>query len=140
MLTRMHQHIVEELQQGARTDTVFVVTAVLFNLIVLAVNSIVAGEAASSDAPTTASDVTLVIFIVMTLLVNAIAIIALNTGRQTRNKLLAGIIRMYTDEGIATYYDTSLLTNYNRRYTLFIGVILCLAATAVLVPLVIRFL
>ncbi len=140
MLTRMHQHIVEELQQGARTDTVFVVTAVLFNLIVLAVNSIVAGEAASRDTTTTASDVTLVIFIVMTLLVNAIAIIALNTGKQTRNKLLAGIIRMYTDEGIATYYDTSLLTNYNRRYTLFIGVILCLAATAVLVPLVIRFL
>ena len=140
MLSRMHQHIVEELQQGARTDTVFVVTAILFNLIVLAVNSAVAGEASSRDTNTAAGDVTLIIFMLMTVMVNAIAIIALNTGKQTRGKLLAGIMRMYKDEGIDTYYDTSLLTNYNRRYTLFIGVILCLAATAVLVPLVIRFL
>lgn len=140
MLARMHQHIVEELQQGARTDTVFVVTAVLFNLVVLGVNSAVAGEAASRGSDTAAQDVTLVIFILMTVLVNSIAILALNTGKQTRGKLLAGIMRMYTDKGIAAYYDASLLANYNRRYASFIGVILCLGITAVLVPLVIRFL
>lgn len=140
MLIRMHQHIVEELQQGARTDTVFMVTAVLFNLVVLGINAAVAGEAASSDSSTVAEDVTLVIFIFMSVLVNTIVIVALNTGKQTRGKLLGGVMRMYGDEEIADYYDPTLLTNYNRRYTLFIGVILSLAVTAVLVPLVIRFL
>lgn len=140
MLGNMHQHIVEELQQSARTDTVFVVTAVIFNLVVLAVNAGVASDAASNGTNTAANDVTLVIFMLMTILVNSIAVIALNTGKQTRSKLLNGVLHMYADEGIDKYYDSSLLMNYNRRYVLFIGVILCLAATAVLVPLVIRFL
>jgi hypothetical protein len=34
MIERVHEHVVSELQQSAKTDTVFVVTAVLFNLIV----------------------------------------------------------------------------------------------------------
>ena len=38
MLDRLHEHVVSELNQGARTDTVFVVTAVAFNLVVLAIN------------------------------------------------------------------------------------------------------
>jgi hypothetical protein len=32
MLKQVHDHIIGELNQGARTDTIFVVTAVLFNL------------------------------------------------------------------------------------------------------------
>lgn len=35
MLKEIHGHIVDELQQNAKTDTVFVVAAVLFNLAVL---------------------------------------------------------------------------------------------------------
>jgi hypothetical protein len=38
MLEHIHNHIVTELQQSAKTDTVFVVTAILFNLIVLSIN------------------------------------------------------------------------------------------------------
>ena len=47
---------------------------------------------------------------------------------------------MYSDNQVAQYYDSSLLTNYGRRYMLFMGVILCLAVTGIVVPLVIRFL
>jgi hypothetical protein len=46
---------------------------------------------------------------------------------------------MYEDHEIAQYYDPSLLSNYGRRYMLFAGVILTLALTAILVPLIIRF-
>jgi hypothetical protein len=45
MLENVHDHLSSELQQNTRTDTIFVVTAILFNLIVLAVNSAVAGDA-----------------------------------------------------------------------------------------------
>ena len=44
MLQRVHQHIVDELQQGARTDTICAVTAVLFNLVVPGIHSAPAGE------------------------------------------------------------------------------------------------
>lgn len=137
MLMQVHEHIVSELQQNARTDTIFVVTAIIFNLIVLGINSIVAGEAASHDA-SASSDLILVVFIIMSLLVNSIAVIALNYGKQNREKLLDGIIAMYQDNNVAQYYDASLMTGYRKRYLLFTGVILCLALTSIVVPLIIR--
>ncbi|MGD8753600.1 MAG: hypothetical protein PVG14_19380 [Anaerolineales bacterium] len=137
MLNQVHEHIVSELQQNARTDTIFVVTAVAFNLIVLGINSAVAGEASSSRSGS-AEDFILVVFIIMNLLVNGIAVTALNTGKQSRNKLLNGLLAMYRDNEVDQYYDSSLLTSYGRRYALFTGVIICLALTAIVVPLIIR--
>ena len=83
-------------------------------------------------------DILLVVFMILLLLVNGIAIIALSVGKQTRQKLLKGIVEMYKDNGVDKYYDLDLLGNYNVRYLLFTGVILCLAVTAVVVPLIIR--
>ena len=140
MLEKVHQHIVSELRQGARTDTIFVVTAVVFNLIVLGINSAVAGDAASQRGDSSTNDLVLTIFIVMSILVNGIATAALYIGKQTRNKLLRGLLTMYQDNDVDKYYDPSLLTSYDRRYLLFTGIILCLAITAIVVPLVIRIL
>jgi len=47
---------------------------------------------------------------------------------------------MYRDNQVDQYYDASLLSNYARRYGLFTGVILCLALTAIVIPLIIRIL
>jgi hypothetical protein len=55
-----------------------------------------------------------------------------------RSKLLGGLLAMYRDNEVAQYYDAALLTNYGRRYWLFTGVIVCLAATGIVVPLIIR--
>ena len=139
MLEKIHQHIVSELGQGARTDTIFVITAVVFNLIVLGVNSAVAGEAADQDTYSAVNDVVLVVFIIMLIFVNSISVTALSVGKQTRHKLLNGLIAMYNDNDVEKYYNVSLLTNYDKRYMLFTWVILCLAATAVIVPLIVRF-
>ncbi len=49
MLSDLHNHIVGELQQNSRTDVVFVVSAVLFNLVVLGINWGVASEANNPD-------------------------------------------------------------------------------------------
>jgi len=136
MLEQVHQHIVSELRQSARTDTIFVVTAVVFNLIVLGINSAVAE--AASDRASLSNDVVLAVFIAMSVLVNGIAVIALVFGKQTRYKLLTGLLAMYRDNDVDQYYDSSLLTNYAKRYLLFTGVILCLAVTGIVVPLVIR--
>jgi len=44
MIKRVHEHIISELQQNARTDTIFVLTAILLNLLTLAINSSIAKD------------------------------------------------------------------------------------------------
>ena len=139
MIEKVHQHIVNELQQSARTDTIFIVTAILFNLIVLATNSSLAGSAVSNNAKSS-DDLVLIAFIIMSIIVNSISIAALYTGKNTRKKLLQGLLSMYRDNKVDQYYDVSLLTNYGKRYFFFTAVITCLAIMSVLVPLLVRFL
>ncbi len=43
MIERVHEHIITELQQNTRTDTIFILTAIILNLLALGVNSGVAG-------------------------------------------------------------------------------------------------
>ena len=139
MLKEVHDHITSELNQGSRTDTIFVITAIVFNLIVLGVNSGIAGSANDAyNRNTLSQDILLVVFTVLLLLVNGISIIALSVGKTTRHKLLNGMIAMYKDNEVDKYYDLELLGNYNVRYTLFTGVILALGVTAIIVPLIIR--
>lgn len=141
MLERIHEHIVSELGHGSRTDTIFVVVAILFDLVVLGVNSATSSAAVENrraGSASSAADIVLVVFILMTLLVNAIALAGLYVGRQTRGKLLSGLVAMYTDNQVDKYYDKSLLSGYGTRYLLFGAVIVVLALTAIVVPLVIR--
>jgi hypothetical protein len=139
MLTQVHDHIVNELGHSSRTDTIFVITAIVFNLVVLGINSAVAGSA-SGLRNTTAPDLILTVFVLMTLLVNTIAVSALFIGRRTRRRLLEGLISMYSDNDVDKYYSPSLLSDYGSRYLLFTGVIVLLALTSVIVPLIVRFL
>ncbi|MFN2145608.1 MAG: hypothetical protein ACK2T7_09670 [Anaerolineales bacterium] len=139
MLKEIHDHITSELNQGAKTDTIFVITAIVFNLIVLGVNSGIAGSASDPyNRDTLSQDIILVVFTVLLLLVNTISITALTVGKKTRQKLISGLMRMYKDNEVDKYYDSELLGNYNVRYTLFTAVIVCLGITAILVPLIIR--
>ena len=39
MIEHIHKHITDELQQNARTDTIFILSAILLNLITLGINS-----------------------------------------------------------------------------------------------------
>jgi len=136
MLERLHEHVVNELGQSSRTDTIFVVVAVIFNLIALGVNSSIASS--NSYDRSADNDIILVIMIVMTILVNTISILGLIVGRGTRQRLLTGLIAMYRDNQIDQYYDTALVLNYGKRYALFGAIIIVLAVTAILVPVILR--
>ena len=130
MIERVHQHIIEELQQNTRTDTIFIITSIFLNLLTLAVNSGIAqGKSASRT-------IVMLIFVALTIVVNFVVIIGILKGKQTRSKLLSGLIKMYKDQGVDGYYDSSLLTNYNTRYNLFILVVVFLGLTAIVVPFI----
>ena len=132
MIERVHEHIVAELQQNARTDTVFILAAILLNLLALGVNS---GVASGRD-----NDATMWIvfftFVCLVIVVNFVAEVGLIKGRQTRMKLLNGLLKMYKDQGVDGYYDASLLSNYNTRYNLFLLTVVVTGLIALVVPLV----
>ena len=131
MIERVHEHIITELQQNARTDTIFIVTAILLNLVLLAVNSIISG---TDDAPTAVMG----LFTGLLVVVNTVVIFGLLKGKQTRQKLVEGLLKLYKDQGIEGYYDASLLSGYNTRYNLFILAVVSLGVIAIVIPFVIR--
>lgn len=134
MLEYVHKHIVAELQQSAKTDMIFILSSILLNLLTLAINS---GMVEKSRTDETVLAV-MFIFVGLVLLINVVAIFGLLKGKQTRTKLLSGIIEMYRDQKVDKYYDVALLSNYNVRYNLFIMVVVCTGIIAIIVPFVMR--
>ncbi len=139
MLGQVHDHIVRELSESSRTDTIFVLTAIVFNLIVLAINSGVSTAATEEEGAAVTYDLLLAVFIAMTVLLNIVAVTALIMGRRNRHTLISGLVSMYRDNEVDKYYDPSLMSNYGVRYLLFAGVIATLAAASIIAPLIIRF-
>ena len=136
MIKEIHEHMTNELQQNARTDTVFVVSAVILNLVILAVNWSVASPGRYGHE--FYNDVILSILIVAVLVINFLIAKALLSGRDSRLKLLTGLIKMYEDNGVDKYYDTNLLSGYSMRYKFFLTVIIILAVITILSPLMVR--
>ena len=134
MLEQLHHHITDELQQNTRTDTIFVLTAILLNLIMLSVNSGMVGKSRDEESVL----IVMFLFVALIVLVNIVVIFGLLKGKQSRSSLLNGLIRMYQDQGVDKYYDMSLLGNYNTRYNLFIMVVVFTGIIAVAVPFVLR--
>jgi len=134
MIEHLHNHITSELQQNTRTDTIFILCAILLNLITLAIN---VGMAEKSRTDTSML-IVMFLFVVLIVLVNIVVVVGLIKGKQTRNKLVAGLIKMYKDKDVDKYYDESLLGNYNTRYNLFIMVVTFTGIIAILVPFVMR--
>jgi len=134
MLEQVHKHIISELQQNTRTDTIFIITAILLNLLALGVNSATA-ESSRED-----TNLLIVMFVIVSLVivVNIIVIIGLLKGKQTRIKLIGGLLQMYKDQNVDKYYDVSLLVNYNTRYNLFISTVVFIGAIAIAIPFIIR--
>ncbi len=133
MIQRVHEHIISELNTNTRTDTIFVLTAIILNLIGLGVNSGLAGNRNSTTAT-----IVMVTFVVLIIVVNLVAEIGLIRGRQMRKKLLDGLMKMYKDQGVEGYYDPSLISDYKTRYNLFMLTVLVTGVIAIVIPWIIR--
>ncbi|MFC2022675.1 hypothetical protein ACFLTL_00715 [Chloroflexota bacterium] len=133
MIERVHEHIINELGTNTRTDTIFVLTAIVLNLITLGINS---GVASSNENGT--QTIVMFTFVAMIIVVNFVAEIGLIRGRQIRRKLLNGLLKMYKDQGVEGYYDSSLLADYTLRYNLFMLAVLFTGLIAIIIPFVLR--
>jgi hypothetical protein len=133
MIEKVHAHIISELSTNTRTDTIFVLTAIILNLITLGINS----SLASSEGDTTQT-IVMFTFVALIIVVNFVAEIGLIRGRQMRKKLLDGLLKMYKDQGVEGYYDPSLLGDYALRYNLFMLTVLFTGLIAIIIPFIIR--
>ena len=137
MLKEVHEHILTELQQSSRMDTIFVLASVVFNLVILGINWGLAEPNRDQIHPPS-DDIILSLLIAAIILINLFVIRALLTGRDTRRKLLNGLVTMYRDNNVDKYYDESLLNAYSFRYKLFVAVLGIIAVIAIFVPLLLR--
>ena len=133
MIERVHEHIISELGANTRTDTIFVLTAIILNLITLGINSGIA-----SSEPSATNTIVMFTIVALIVVVNFVAELGLIRGRQMRKKLLSGLLKMYKDQGVEGYYDPSLLSDYRTRYNLFMLTVLFTGLIAIVIPFVIR--
>ena len=133
MIERVHEHIIGELGTNTRTDTIFVITAIILNLITLGINS---GLASSREDGT--QTIVMFTFVALIIVVNFVAEIGLIRGRLMRKKLLDGLLKMYKDQGVEGYYDPSLMGDYSIRYNLFMLTVLFTGLVAIIIPFIIR--
>jgi hypothetical protein len=132
MIQKVHDHIVEEIRTNTKTDTIFVLTSLFLNIAALGTNAAIAAGGAA-----TKSIITILIFVALIVVVNVVAELGLMRGRDTRARLVSGLIRMYKDNGVDVYYDPALLESYKSRYNLFMLVVLVTGIVAIVVPFVI---
>lgn len=133
-LREVHQHILDELRVNTKTDTTFVLTSILINVSILITNAIIADNASWNDSGT--DFIVMGLFFLLLIVVNLVAEVGLIRGRQTRSKLLEGLIRMYDDNDVGEYYDRTILQAYRTRYTLFMIVVLVTGLLALVIPIV----
>ena len=134
MIEQVHRHIISELEQNARTDTVFVLTAIILNLVTLGINS---GLSRSGDNNNTAT-IVMFTFVALLVVINFVAEVGLLRGRQMRQKLMNGLLKLYKDNGVDGYYDPSLLGDYRMRYNLYILAVLFTGIVAIVVPFILK--
>jgi hypothetical protein len=134
MIERVHEHIIGELKSNTQTDTIFILTAVILNLVTLGINSAISAASRNN----TSQSIVMFIFVALILVINFVAEIGLIRGRQMRKKLLDGLLKMYKDQGVEGYYDPSLLSDYKTRYNLFMLVVLFTGVIAIVIPFIIK--
>ena len=146
MKERLHEQISSELKQNIRTDTIVIITAIFLNLLFLGINSGVAGAVREYDysgpgVERISTNVTAVVIMVILLLViiaiNFFVLRIMSRGKERRAKLMAGLMKMYEEEGMEQYYNSSIEKGYEARYNLFSAVVVSLGAVAVLVPILV---
>ena len=129
MLDKIHAHILDELKINARTDTIFILSAVIINFITLAINSGISSSSGNNI-------LVMFCFVILVIVVCVVSEIGLIRGRQASAKLINGLIEMYKDNGVDRYYDPALLKYYKFRYNSFIIVILVTGIIAIIVPFI----
>jgi uncharacterized membrane protein YbjE (DUF340 family) len=129
MIEKMHDYLMKEMAQNKQVDTIFVILGIVFNLLMLAINS----------AAQSSKDYSLmIVFFILGILVTIIAVVILIKGKDTRKKLINGLLMMYDDNNVGKYFDKSIIKNDDIRSKLEIIAVIATGVTSIIIPIILK--
>ncbi len=132
MIEKVHDYLVYELDRSSKSDTVFVISAVLFNILVMFIN----WAQASSIAAGRGSIAIFGIFLVGVLFVSGAALIALVNSKRICIRCHEALEKIYENEGVSDYFPKNMAILGNKRFVLSFIVVAGTGLIATLVPVI----
>jgi len=142
MIEGIHKHLLSELDRAGRSDTIFVLAGVSFNLLVLLINWVqaISIESASAyDRNAAESQIIFAIFLVGALVVSTACLLTLTNSRNICIKCHAALLQIYEDTEVAKYMPEGIGALGKRKFILSFIVVGGTGLLAVGVPLVVIF-
>ncbi len=132
MIEKIHDQLVAELDRSSKSDTVFVVSAVLFNTLVMLINWAQASSVASGDG----SIAIFGIFLLGVFAVTCTTLISLVNGKRICMRCHDAIERIYEREGVLDLLPGDMPGLGNKRFVLSFIIVSCSGLMAVIVPVI----
>lgn len=129
MIDKMHDYLTKEMAQNKHVDSIFMLLGIVFNLMMLAINS--AAQSSKDQS-------FLIVFFALGVLVTTITVAILLKGNDTRDKLMKGLMAMYEDNDVIKYLDKSIMKNDAARNRLEIVVIVATCVTSIVIPILLK--
>ena len=137
MIEAIHRHLLAELDRAGRSDTIFILSGVSFNLLVLFVNWVQAADIAlSSRGPSAANYLIFLIFMAGALLVTGACLLTLTNSKRMCSEIRSSLSKIYQDSDVAKYLPTGLSDLGTRRVALSLIIVGGTGLIAVAVPAV----
>jgi cytochrome b subunit of formate dehydrogenase len=149
MKERIHEQISNELRQASRTDTTISVIAIVITFVMFGLALGFAfnttrynyGINYSSSNPSmnvvTYATIIMFVSLVAIVLINWFSILALSANKTRKTKLTENLMKLYQEEGLNQYYDDTISKGYEARRNLFTAILVTIAASGVIIPLVV---
>lgn len=136
MKEAIHNHLLSELDRTGRSDTIFVLAGVAFNLAVLLINwgLSVALTSKNSDAEPETYAV-FFLFMLGSIVISTACILTLNNSRNICLKIHKSLDQLYKDTDVSKYMPENISALGSKRAILSLIVVGGTSSLAILVPL-----
>lgn len=138
MIEAIHKHLLSEIDRAGRSDTIFVLAGVSFNLLVLFINWVQADILSKSHKGLMIDSLFIfIIFMVGTLVVSSACLLTLISSRKICNRCHEALMLIYKDMNVSKYMPEGISYLGNKRFILSFIVVSGTSLIAVVIPLVV---
>lgn len=132
MKEAIHKHLLSELDRSNKSDTVFIIAGVAFNLLVLFVNWILGGELSRDRG----NILIFGLFITGTVVVTTSILLALINSNKICSRIHGALDQLYEDENVSQYMPQGLGALGRKRFVLSFVVVAGTGFLATAIPLI----
>jgi len=132
MIEKIHDNLVSELDRSSKSDTVFIISAVLFNMLVMFIN----WTQASSLSNGRGSIAIFLVFLVGVLVVSGVALFSLINSKKICIRCHEALEKIYEKNGVSEFLPPEMKNFGNKRFVLSFIVVAGTALISVLVPVI----